>query len=397
MITERTTCRACGGPFDPLLNLGTPVLSDFVKPDDPDPSRVPLDVVVCQRCDLVQLRHTVDPESLYRKYWYLSGINEAMREELRDVAATVRETLQIDDGTVIDIGANDGTLLLQFPPSWNRIGVEPALNIQPKVSTSRWIRDFFPKATHEFADHSIEAITSVAMFYDLDDPKAFVAEVDRLLTKDGVWICQFQDLAQQVQTNAFDNFVAEHLCYYSLKTFDQLLDSVDLHIQRVTTRSINGGSLRFEIRRRPSVVVGLMNWPEMDVSRDALDHFAWRVGEYRDQLCGVIDHVLAQGQMVDLYAASTKSSTLLQFCGIDHGRIRFAVERTQAKVGLVTSGTRIPVISEEDWRVDPAPVALCGAYQFLDQFLRRENDFLNRGGSFLTPLPSPRLIYGSKP
>ena len=396
MITERTTCRACGGPFDPLLNLGTPVLSDFVKPDEPDPPRVPLDVVVCQRCDLVQLRHTVDPDSLYRKYWYLSGINEAMREELRDVAATVRETLQIENGTVIDIGANDGTLLSHFPPSWNRIGVEPALNIQPLVSASRWIREFFPCATSEFADHSIEAITSVAMFYDLDDPKAFVAEVDRLLTQDGVWICQFQDLGQQVATNAFDNFVAEHLCYYTPHSFDQLLDNTDLYIAAIERRAINGGSLRFIVRRR----LGMHPLPDLrgePISRDALDHFAWRIGEYRDQLLGVIDHVLAQGQMVDLYAASTKSSTLLQFCGIDHGRIRFAVERTQAKVGLVTSGTRIPVISEEDWRVDPAPVALCGAYQFLDQFLRRENDFLNRGGSFLTPLPSPRLIYGSKP
>lgn len=135
MITERTTCRACGGPLDDLLDLGHPVLSDFLRPEEPDPPRVPLDVVVCQSCDLVQLRHTVDPESLYRKYWYRSGVNEAMRAELADVASTVRTVLGTDRGTVLDIGANDGTLLSCFSgDSWNRIGVEPARNIQPRKS-----------------------------------------------------------------------------------------------------------------------------------------------------------------------------------------------------------------------------------------------------------------------
>lgn len=391
--TERTTCRVCGGPFDPLLDLGTPVLSDFIAPDAPDPPRMPLNLVVCQRCDLVQLQHTIDPERVYRQYWYRSAVNEAMRAELQDVATTVKQ--YVPRGSILDIGANDGFLLTCFNGGdWTRLGVEPARNIKPLLHAAHWMNDFFPKATKDYVDHSVDAITSIACFYDLDDPISFVAEIDRLMTPDGVWICQFQDLGQQVQTNAFDNIVAEHLCYYTASTFGRLLIGFDLALVAIDTRKINGGSLRFTIRRMKHaqpVVIGHV----ADIgSRDALDQFAWRVGQYKDQLLGVIDQALRNDRTIDLYAASTKSSMLLQYCGIDSSRIRYAVERSPEKWGRVTSGTRIPVISEEDWRVDPAPCAILGGWQFLDAFVLREAEYLQNGGAFLVPLPSPRVVYG---
>lgn len=400
MTTQtRTTCRSCAGSIYSIFDLGKIVPSDFLLPDQPDPHAVPLDLCRCESCGLVQLKHTVNPDSLYRNYWYRSGINETMKAELADLvqAATTLVNLKPDD-VVVDVGANDGTLLSNYPKNVVRIAYEPAYNLfdalRPHADVL--VADFFPPKREGLPAKSARIIHSVAMFYDLDDPRAFVAEIDRVLAEDGVWIVQFQDLAQQVQTGAFDNIVAEHLCYYSVQTFWDLLKDANLTVVQAERRAINGGSVRLSVRRR-SYAIPVRIHPNEDhwTSVDALERFAWRAGQTRSQLQELIGMAVAKGP-VDLYAASTKSSTLLQYCGIDHTLIRQAVERTAEKVGRVTSGTRIPIVNEHTWRMDPSPITIVGAWQFAEAFMTREQEYLTEGGQFLVPLPTVRLVSAAK-
>lgn len=405
-LTERRGCRVCGRPLQTLLNFGTPAVPAYVAPHEPDPERLPLELVVCQGCELVQLRHTVDRDQLYRRYWYQSGINESMIAELRDVVTCAVACVGPfgPKETVLDVGANDGTLLRVLtermagaPPQ--RIAVEPAYTFTDRLSqiADVVVADYFPsRSTTALADRSVKILTSIAMFYDLDDPLAFVREVDRLLARDGVWIVQMQDLAQMVRATAYDNVCFEHLAYYSTETFTQLLMWTDLEIRRVEPRRINGGSLRYYITRRQGGVSPDVRGRALEeqraseswLTRDRLQRFARDVDQQKDELLAV----LRSCPTVDLYAASTKSSTLLQYCGIDRALIRRAVERSPEKVGRVTSGTRIPIISEEEWRADPAPVTLLGAWGFRDVVLQREAAYLERGGAFIIPLPEVELV-----
>ena len=401
--TRRETCRSCGKDLLPLLNLGSIVPSDFLKPDEADPPRLPLALTICESCDLVQLQHTTDPESLYRKYWYLSGVNETMVEELRDIIRTVRTYVDLNPAdVVVDVGANDGTLLKAYGDRGAlpvRVAFEPALNLFADLRPHCTVLNstFFPSTiSASMQAGSVKVLTSIAMFYDLDDPRAFVAEVDRLLTEDGIWVVQFQDLAQMVAANAYDNIGHEHLCYYSMETFSRLLQDVNLRVVHAEGRKINGGSLRLVVRRKgtginPSVALQVMR--ESWCNTIALERFAVRIGQHRDCLQETL--LQLKDQPIDLYAASTKSSTLLQYCGFDHQVIRQAAERSPAKYGRVTSGTRIPCVPEGEWRGDPAPVTLIGGWQFADYFAEREAEYLSKGGSFLVPLPTPRFIRGS--
>ena len=404
LYTTRTTCRACDGPFlTTILDMGTPVLSDFVAQDAPDPERVPLDFVLCEDCGLAQLRHTTSPDVLYRKYWYRSSVNELMRAELADIVqkASLLYGGVSKSSTVLDIGANDGYLLgcYEGPQAPMRIAYEPALNLNAvlRPRTSILVPDLFPNAVEQIAAyrHEVGIITSVAVFNHVDAPRPFVAAIDHLLARDGVWVMQVQDLAEQVRSMAYDNIGHEHVTYYSAATFETLLAEHDLHVVSTERRAINGGSLRFYIRRRHHP-----RWQSADtqriaeswLDREALQRFAARIDSHKAQLVGTIDHFLDHGAIVDLYAASTKSSTLLQHCGIDHRRIRQAVERSEDKFGLETSGTRIPIVSEVKWREDPSDVVLMGAWQFRDAFVRRERAYLEQGGMFLCPLPQTELI-----
>ncbi len=409
---EVTACRACRGPhLQTILDLGTPVLSDFPLPEEPDPPRVPLDLVLCDSCRLVQLRHTTDPYRLYVKsYWYRSGVNDTMREELADV---VRKAAMMVGGvgrshTVVDVGANDGTLLACYESNGQtpvRVAYEPALSLNEALRPHADL--LFPElftAVERGRQRSAAIITSIAVFNHVDDPRAFVQGIDYLLADDGVWVVQMQDLAQQTQRTAYDNVCHEHVTYYTLETFEALLAGFDLVVAAVEQRAINGGSLRFYVRRRAAVnpslwaeTVLLARQNERWCDLEALARFAARVERHKYQLVGTLDFSRRCGVETDMYGASTKSSTLLQHCGIDATRIRCAVERTPDKWGRVTSGTRIPIISEEEWRLNPAPQALAVIWQFRDALLRREAAYLSAGGTFLFPLPHTEAVnYGQK-
>jgi hypothetical protein len=396
-------CRACGGALDTVLNLGELFLSDFPLKGRQPQEKVPLDFCSCSACGLVQLRHTVPADRLFRQYWYLSGINEVMVDELTDV---VRQALTYIDrwgagDLVVDIGANDGTLLRAYRTlgvhDVLRVGWEPALNLQEtlRAHCEVPIPDYFPRAIYDGMSKRVKILTSIACFYASDDPRQFVWGVDRLLHPDGVWIVQFQDLAGMLQMTAFDNITPEHLFYPSMAAVERLLSDADLHVVRAESRAINGGSYRLYIQRRdkpvnPSVRIlrsregGCEDW-------HMLQQFAWRVGVLSEQILGVLHHLAAQGRIVDVYGASTKFNTTAQVLQIGPEQIRVAIERSPEKYGRTTV-TGIPIVSEEDARGDPADVWLLGIWQFKDHVIEREAPFLASGRSIIVPMPHCEII-----
>lgn len=405
----RTHCRLCASAqLDEILSLGELAFSAFPLPGSLDRvHRAPLTFCLCRTCGLAQLRETVRPELMFKTYWYRSAINEAMQAELTHIvrSALLEVSVYAPHDLVVDVGANDGYLLSQYPKhrvGWEatRIAFEPAQNLQAdcKPHAEILIQGFFPDAAPRPAwKGRVKILTSIAMFYDLDDPASFVREVDRILHRDGVWIVQLQDLAQMIEATAFDNLCHEHLTYWSFETFVRLLDTVgaDLHITRAERRPINGGSLRLYIRRTiypqaPSV--GDLRAEELAwTDWRALEHFAWATQEVKKQIRATIEAAVQGNQTIDLYGASTKANTLLQTCFLTASLVRQAWERNPEKIGRLTA-TGIPIVSEEDGRADPPAVLLAGIWQFRDVILARESAYLAGGGRILFPLPVVDLV-----
>jgi NDP-4-keto-2,6-dideoxyhexose 3-C-methyltransferase len=409
VATDRL-CRTCRGPLSPVLDLGILDLPRFPLPGDPPSPRAPLDLRVCDTCSLVQLAHTVAPDLLYRQYWYRSSINEAMRQELTSiVGAALLEVSVYPQDIVIDVGANDGYLLSQYPKQrahWQagRIAIEPAQNLKDACAAhcEVLIPDYFPPRDGSQLQHiagRVKILTSIAMFYGLDDPTQFVRAVDQVLHPDGVWILQLQDLAQMIETTAFDNICHEHLTYWSLSAFLWFLEScsVDLQVTHVERRAINGGSLRIVVRRRTFPIqssVDELRVAELgSIGWQALGSFAWRVDEVRKQIASLIDGLQTYG--IDLYGASTKGLTLLQVCGLGPAQIRQAWERNPEKYGRTANG--IPIVSEIRGRENPPSLLLAGIWQFREALLTRETEYLDQGGRILFPLPEVDIVSHGRP
>ena len=415
LVSTRSTCRSCNSEsLSPILSLGRQYVSNFVDPNDPGENLVaPLDLVLCDMisggCGLLQLRHTVSPHLLYKYYWYRSMVNQTMRSALEDVCRSVTGRVGLRPGDLmLDIGCNDGTLLRAYHAvGLELVGFEPAGNLieDAEVGTSKIVNDFFSFEAfqHHFPGVKARAITSIAMFYDLEDPNAFVADIVRCLDDDGVWVIQMSYLPSMLAQLAFDNICHEHLEYYSLLSVESLLERHGLEVADVELNDVNGGSFRLFVRHggrtRPSDDgsrrVQALREKERALelhSRSPHDEFAARVYATRARLVEFITEETAKGKTVYVYGASTKGNTLLQFCGLDHTLIAGAAERNPDKWGKKTVGTMIPIISETQARSEKPDYFLVLPWHFLKEFVKREQDYLAGGGKFIVPLPEFQVI-----
>lgn len=420
-LLVRDTCRVCDfGVLTPVLSFGEMNVSDFVTREEADRARAyPLELVLCNEeeggCGLLQLKHTVAQETLYRNYWYRSGTNQTMTKELEGIARTAERMVSLAHGDfVLDIAANDGTLLRGYKtPGIHRVGYEPARNLASynSVGTKKIINEFFgyPAWERELGSQKAKIVTAIAMFYDLEDPNQFVADVAKLLHEEGLFIIQMSYLPLMLSQNAFDNIVHEHLEYYSLRSLEHLLARHHLEACDVELNDVNGGSFRIYIRHhgkgkvmkiREGAHERLQNLRDEEKklglnARGVYDEFAARVHAAKEKLKSFIQSVVANGKKVYVYGASTKGNTLLQFFGLDHTLITAAAERNADKWGKHTIGTMIPIISEEQARAEKPDYFLILPWHFLEEFTEREAEFLNAGGAFLVPLPEFKEIRRS--
>lgn len=414
MIT-RTTCRVCHGALEPILDLGEHHVSDFPRPGDPQGPRAPLELVLCRRCLLLQLRHSVDPDLMYRNYWYRSGTNQTMRVALSDIANKAEVLIGLQEGdAVLDIGCNDGTLLAAYRTGGiTRVGIDPSnvAELSRKVADKLAV-DYFSARAYQalMGERRAKLITSIAMFYDLEDPNAFVADIKKVLDPDGLWIIQMSYLPLMLKANEFGNICHEHLEYYALHSLEYLLHQHGFEIVDVELNDINGGSLRAYIRNQGADPAAFGDNTYRALALDRVAHmrdseirlglgditayaeFGQRVARIKEDVVGFVREKVGRGKRVYVYGASTKGNTVLQYFGLDHTLISGAAERNPDKWGRLTIGTNIPIVSEAEARQANPDYFLVLPWHFLEEFMAREHDYLTAGGRFIVPFPYFTLI-----
>jgi NDP-4-keto-2,6-dideoxyhexose 3-C-methyltransferase len=267
------------------------------------------------------------------------------------------------------------------------------------------VRDFYSydQLRLRYPDQKARVITSIAMFYDLEYPRAFVADVERALADDGVWVLELHYLATMLEMNQFDAIVHEHLEYYSLAVIERLLAEVGLGVVRAELNDINGGSMRLFIRRaarfqpegEDADFLQRLRIREFEMALDSsepYERFAASTEQVGRDLLSLCRKLVDDGRTIHIYGASTKGNTILQFAGIDHTLIPYAADRNPDKHGSETIGTKIPIISEEESRAMRPDYFLALPWHFLEEFLEREQGFLKGGGKFIVPLPEVRVV-----
>lgn len=398
-----------------MINLGDQFLQgSFLKPPmlAPPKRKVPTQLVRCDvarnedACGLLQLAHSIPPEILYANYWYRSGTNETMRRHLAEIASSTLSIVAPNQKRVLDIGCNDGTLLRCFPGDFERWGIDPsdiAGAVEPPI---RVISTVFPseESTHRLRDLRFDVVTSVAMFYDLEDPVAFARSVHDLLDEDGIWVLEMSYMPLMLAMNSFDTICHEHLEYYSLSVLNTIMARAGLRIFRVSLNWINGGSIRCYACKADCFrydtseardQIRHLQVKEFEMELDTsvpYQAFQLRIEALRTEMNSLLERIHAAGEKVHVYGASTKGNVLLQWYGIDSYKIPYAADRNPDKVGALTLGTGIRIISEEESRQMRPDHYLVLPWHFKKEFLARERQTILTGTSMIFPLPEIKVI-----
>lgn len=407
--TEVARCRVSGSAhLIPVLDLGNQALTGvFPRKSDAAVTAGPLRLVWCPESGLLQLSHSYDLGEMYgENYGYRSGLNRSMVEHLTQKIQELERWADLKPGdAVLDIGSNDATSLKAYRTSGlQRTGIDPTgekfRHFYP--DEVKLVPDFFSAQAYRRAGGSPASIvTSIAMFYDLEDPIDFARQVESILAEGGLWHFEQSYMPSMLRLVSYDTVCHEHLEYYSLGVVQKILDAAGMRVLDVKMNAVNGGSFavtavrKGDPRRGAEAVVGWLLEQEermgLHTPRPYRD-FEERVFRHRADLRRLLEALKADGKKVLGYGASTKGNVVLQFCGIGPDLLPCIAEVNEDKFGAFTPGTAIPIVSEAEARAMQPDYLLVLPWHFRDGIVRREAEFLSKGGRLIFPFPEIEIV-----
>jgi hypothetical protein len=418
-ITYLKNCILCGN--DNLVKVikidDQYISSTFVKSNVNNhltKIKTPLTLVLCtenknnNNCGHLQLQEITEPDLLYRNYFYRSATSDTMRKDLKKVVDKVKDVAQPNSNDVIlDIGSNDCTLLNFYGNKYKLVGFEPAKNIKyiDEGNNIKVFSNYFNSIEYnKYLSKKAKIITSCAMFYDLANPKQFVKDIENILDDDGIWCVQISYLPSMLKYNNFYDICHEHLSYYSIDSFEYLLKELNLKCFYAETNAVNGGSVRLFVCKKTcnkydttEYLNNLNELKDEEKNYNLKDKFTFinfqkKITEIKNTTNAFVDQIIRSKQTVLALGASTKGNILLQHFGLGKSKIPFISERNPEKVGLRCLGSDIKLISEEEARTLKPSAFLVLPWNFKDEIIKREKEYLNSGGKLMFPMPYPHVV-----
>lgn len=410
MYSEIKNCRISkSANLISVLSLGEQYLTGiFPVSKDHEISKGPLDLVWCPNSGLLQLKQSYSSNEMYgENYGYRSGLNESMVRHLQNKVSMLSKMVSLSNGdAVLDIGSNDATTLKAYDSSLKRIGIDPTgMKFKEYYEDNMiLVPDFFSgKALRTSVSEDIQPkiITSIAMFYDLEDPISFVMDIKEALHDEGIWHFEQSYMPSMLRTNSYDTICHEHLEFYSFYVINRLLDACGLRVVDVQMNAVNGGSFAVTACKKGASYTSnspVINWLLQQEEKMGLftpkpfRDFEERVYRHRDDLKKLIEALRNDNKKILGYGASTKGNVLLQFCGITSEHIPYIAEVNEQKFGCYTPGTNIPIVSEKEAHAMKPDYFLVLPWHFKSSIINREKDYIASGGKFIFPLPEIEIV-----
>jgi hypothetical protein len=391
-----------------VLSLGDQALTGVFPASASVPVTVgPLELVWSPDSGLLQLAHVYEASEMYgENYGYRSGLNASMVRHLTQKIGKLEQFAELKAGdTVLDIGSNDATSLKAYQtPSLKRIGIDPtgAKFRQYYPDDIKLVPDFFSAKNFDGASKErAKIITSIAMFYDLEDPVAFARDIAHCLRPDGVWHFEQSYMPSMLRMTSYDTICHEHVEYYSLAVVEKILAAADMKVLDVQMNAVNGGSFAVTAGHKNSPLKAnrpVIDWLLSQEERMGLAtprpyrEFEERVFRHREDLRRLLRALRDDGKRILGYGASTKGNVVLQFCGIGPDLVEAIAEVNPDKYGHVTPGSHIPIVSEADALKMKPDYYLVLPWHFKDGILQREQKFLADGGKMIFPFPEIEIV-----
>jgi SAM-dependent methyltransferase len=404
------SCIVCGRKtVEEFLNLGQTALANkFLTPEEltaAEPT-YPLRVGFCHECGHVQLTDIVPPQAMFEDYLYVSSASDTLKAHLYELSDVVVERFGLGgEDLVIDIGCNDGTLLGGFQRHGVKVlGVDPAANLAELArgnGIDRYVGFFSSTTANEIVAKwgRAKVITATNTFPHIPDLYDFIAGLKTALAPGGAFVIEAHYLVDLLEQGAFDTIYHEHVSYWALGPMMYLFDNAGMEVVHVEHLPIHHGQLRVFVQRkgeghRQSSVEEMLR-KEQSLGIDQFDtyrRFAETTRKIKTDLHATIAQLTAAGKRLAGYGAPAKGNTLLSFLDIGPEHLSYIADRSTLKQGLYTPGQHIPVVAPQHLIADQPDYVLLLAWNFADEIVQQQAEYLGRGGKFIVPVPEVSII-----
>ncbi|MHB8603126.1 MAG: class I SAM-dependent methyltransferase [Nitrosotalea sp.] len=407
-----SSCRSCkGSNLMPYLDLGiTPLANGLIKTENvgKDEPKFPLVVCYCKDCSLSQLSVVVNPEILFRDYFYMSSISNTFKTHCSTISSDLIDTINLDQNDlVVDIASNDGCLLQEFKKRQIKIlGVEPAVNLAKLANSCGietlnhfWDGETATKIAKEYGGAKV--ITAFNVFAHVDDVHGFVQNIKLALKDDGVFVIEVPYLIDFLEKHEFDTVYHEHLSYFLLKPLQHILEQNGMKITTVKKYPIHGGTIEVRVVKNNDYTKNMVsNVDDFIIVEKNLGfydmasylNFANEVKNMKKNLTELISDLRQKGKKIAGFAASAKGNTLLNYCGIDLNSVQYIVDETPTKQGLLTPGSHIPIVPMSGLENNPPDYLLILAWNFVEEIMTKTKQFKEQGGKYIIPIPKIQIV-----
>ena len=398
------SCKNCKSrTLKKIINIGNqPISSHFYTNKKKGLKNYCLDLYVCKKCNLVQFKSLAKLSHMYGlNYGYRTSLSPLMINHMHQKYLKLKKFLIKKKGNILDIGCNDGTFLNFFKSLKNLslYGIDPSAEKFKKYHSKKinLIVDYFKKdkINQKYKNINFDLITSFAMFYDIEDPNAFCKDIQKLLTKNGKWILELSYFPLLLKNLTYDQICHEHVTYYTLTTFENIIKKNGLKILDFKLNNINGGSIEITCSKKnakyiPNIKkINLQKKIESKITNNSYKNFNQRVENIKKILNLFLEK--NKGDVIG-YGASTKGNIVLNHCGIDDKKLKYICDANPFKFNRFTPGSNIQIISKEKMRRMRPKFLLVLIWSFRKEVIQQEKEFIKKGGKLVFHLPMLHVI-----